>query len=154
MVSNPPFRHRYNNPSQSTWPRVAAPRGHIEEVPEEPEKDSDEDPDQTPNPDPDPDHDPDPDPNPDPDPESKPEPEPEPIEVSMIKNLSQAIKGLAESVNKDPSDSKVKISDSDTFDGSDPKKLRGFCCSENSTSGPSISPSIQNNQRSTTCYPS
>ena len=44
----------------------------------------------------------------------------------MIKNLSQAIKGLAESVNKDPSDSKAKIRDPDTFDGSDPKKLRGF----------------------------
>ena len=96
--------------------------------------------------------DPDPDPDLDPDPESKPKPKP--IEISMIKNLSQAIKGLAESINKDLSDSKAKIRDPDTFDGSDPKKLEVFCCSANSTSSPSLNPSVQNNQRSTTRYPS
>ena len=55
-VNNPPFRHWYGNPSQSTQPHATAPCAHIEDVPEEPEKDSDnDDPDQTPDLDPDPD---------------------------------------------------------------------------------------------------
>jgi len=95
-----------------------APHGHIEDVPKEPEKYSDNgDPDQTP----DSDLDPDLDPNPDPEPES--DPEPEHNEGSLIKSLSEAIKSFAESVHKDPSESKVKIRDPDTFDGSDLKKL-------------------------------
>ena len=114
-VNNPPFRHRYSNPSQLTQPHATAPRSHIEDVPEEPEKDSDNgNPDQTP------------DSDPDPDPEPKSNRKPEHNEGNLIKSLSEAIKSLAESVHKDLSKSKVKIRDPDMFDSSDSKKLRGF----------------------------
>ena len=114
-VNNPPFRHRYSNPLQLTQPHATAPCGHIEDVPEEPEKDSDNgNPDQTP----------DPDPDPDPEPESNHKPKHN--KGNLIKSLSEAIKSLTESVHKDPSELKAKIRDPDTFDGSDSKKLRGF----------------------------
>ena len=63
---------------------------------------------------------PDPDPNPDPNPKSNPKSKHN--EGNLIKSLSEAIKSLAESVHKDLSESKVKIRDPDTFDGSDLKK--------------------------------
>jgi len=121
LVNNPPFRHRYSNPSQSTQPHATAPCGHIKDVPEEPKKDSnDGNPDQTPDSDPDPDLDP----NPDPEPES--DHEPEHNKGNLINSLSEAIKSLAKSVHKDLSESKVEIRDPNMFDGSDSKKLRGF----------------------------
>ena len=127
-----------------------APYGHIEDVPEEPKKDSDNgDPDRTPDSDPDPDLDPDLDPDPDPEPKS--DCEPEHNEGNLIKSLSEAIKSLSESVHKDLSESKAKIRDPNTFDSSDLKKnLEVFCCSVNSTSSPSPSPSKLISRRSTT----
>ena len=53
-------------------------------------------------------------------------PQPKHNKGNLIKSLSEAIKSLTESVHKDPSDSKAKIRDPNTFDGSDSKKLRGF----------------------------
>jgi len=73
-----------------TPPCETAPCGHIEDVPKEPEKDSNDG---------DPDSDPDSDPDPDPDPESHHEPECN--EGNLIKNLSEAIKSLTESIHKD-----------------------------------------------------
>ena len=98
-----------------------APCGYIEDMPEEPKKYSNDG-----NPDWTPDSDPDPDLDPDPDPEPKSDPEPECNEGNLIKSLSEAVKSLAESVHKDPSESKVKIRDPNMFDGSDLKILRGF----------------------------
>jgi len=67
-----------------------------------------------------------PDSDPDPDPEPESDHELKHNEGNLIKSLSEAIKSLTESVHKDPSKSKVKIRDPNTFDGSDSKKLRGF----------------------------
>ena len=125
------------------------PCGHIEDIPEEPKKYSDNG-----HPDLTPDSDPDPDLDPNPDPEPKSNHEPESNEGNLINSLSEAIKSLAKSVHKDPSKSKPKIRDPNMFDGSDSKKLRGFCYSVNSTSSPSPSPSKPNSQRSTTLCPS
>ena len=140
-VNNPPFRHWYGNPLQSTQPCAMAPHGHIEDVPKEPKKDSD-------------DGDPDPDLDPNPDPELEFDPEPRHNDGNLIKSLFEAIKSLSKSVHKDPSELKVKIRDPNTFDSSDSNNLEVFCCSANSTSGPSPSPSKPNSRRSTTPCPS
>jgi len=92
------------------WP----PNGHIEDVPEEPKKYSNE-------------GNPDPDLDPDPKPKPKSDHKPKHNKGNLIKNWYKAINSLTKSVHKDPSKSKAKHRDPNTFNGSDlKKKLGGF----------------------------
>jgi hypothetical protein len=152
ISENPPFRHRYANlppnpniaPPANPMPppqcpliparrRVAnPPRGHIEEVLEEPPEQPEEpgDPgdddgghdgggDDDPNPKPEPDA-ADPIPNPDPNAEAD--------SKAQVSQLLMALEWLAENVTggNRPATSKAKLRDPDPFNGRDLKKLRGF----------------------------
>src|SRR6202035_1484025 len=66
-----------------------------------------------------------PDHNPDDDPED--DPHPEPLNDDQDEpNLANAIRLLAQNVGSKPKGNRTKVREPDTFDGSDPKKLRPF----------------------------
>ena len=66
-----------------------------------------------------------PDDNPDDDPED--DPHPEPLNDDQDEpNLANAIRLLAQNVGSKPKGNRTKVREPDTFDGSDPKKLRPF----------------------------
>jgi hypothetical protein len=133
IPENPPFRHRYSNPSPvPPAPRrreVGTTKGRISEVFEEPNAE---------HPEPSDPGDDDGDGNPDPDPESSslsgeddPIPNPNPNaeadgEEQVGCRLIAALERLADNGRAERQGSRAKLREPDPFDGKDPKKLRGF----------------------------